>query len=265
MFWSTSEFALPDRGFQQEHSAPENQQLPTMSFEKFLLAAAAHDLRQPLQTIKHSFERLGLGIRSIEDVDLLQRGEDALRRITEDLSLLRDALFQPQERSGLGSHPVNLGNLLAQVGRDCAELSIAKGVYIRVARTSVKVQTNPILLRTLLRNLALIAVACSDVDGQVLIGTRRRGDDVRVDVIYTLPPSGHPDPGLFRWGAEFGSPHETEAGIALLIVRQALGLLGYRSESSAVSKRSSRFSIFARTAPAQEPPRQLDFAQANLP
>jgi len=265
MFWSTSEFALPDRGFQQERSAGENQQLPNLSFEKFLLAAAAHDLRQPLLTMKHSFERLGLGTRSIEDVNLLQRGEDALHRIAEDLSLLGKALFRPHEKSGLAIHPVDLGNLLAQVGRDCEEQSIAKGVYVRVARTSAEVESNPILLRTLLRNLALIAVASTEADGQVLIGARRRDNDVRVDVIYTLPSISHPDSGPLSRGAGFGSAQETGSDIAPLIVRHALGLLGYRSESRAISKRTTRFSLFAPAAPAQEPLRQLDFAEANLP
>ncbi|WP_188722853.1 sensor histidine kinase [Nitratireductor aestuarii] len=262
MFQSINKLEMPARSFLQARSSPEDELRPELNFEKFLLAIAAHDLWQPLQTIGRSLELLNLGIRNIEDVHLLQRGEDALGRIIEDLSLLIEAL-QPLDQSG-AARPVNVADLLSQAVQDCEEMARSAGVYIRLARTSAVVESHPLLLRTILRNLTRNAVLCTGEEGQVLVGARRRGDTVRLDVIYTLQASSHPIPRPFSPFTHLGSTQEVRSGVGLFIVRQALGLLGYRSEIGSIQHRGVRFSIFAPTASVQTRPRQLMFAAEDL-
>jgi len=258
MFQSINDFTLPARGFPQAHSEEETH--PEPNFEMFLLTVAAHDLWQPLQTVGRSLERLSAGIRSIEDIDLLQRGEDALGRIIEDLSLLIEALSYSQEQGGV-LRPVMVGNLLAQTVQDCEDMARDVGVYIRRARTSTVVVSHPLLLRTILRNLTRHAVLRAGEGGQVLLGARRRGDAVRIDVVFSQPSSSEEAVLPFSPFMQPDSPQDVRSSAALFIVRQALRILGSHSEMRPVRQHGFRFSFFAPLVSDRALPRPLGFAE----
>src|SRR5580692_6603361 len=61
-------------------------------FESLLLAIAGHDLRQPLQIIQSAHELLGCGVRTKSELRLLERGQIAINRLTEQLDQLIAAL-----------------------------------------------------------------------------------------------------------------------------------------------------------------------------
>ena len=260
MFQSINDFELPAPIFLQARS--EDVPHPEPDFDKFLLTIAAHDLWQPLQTVGRSLERLSLGIRSVEDIDLLQRGEDALGRIIEDLSLLIEALSHPQDQGGV-VRPVSVANLFGQIVQDCEDMARDAGVYVRRARTSAVVASNPLLLRTILRNLTRHAVVCAGEEGQVLVGVRRRRNAIRFDVVFTRPSSSEEAVLPFSPFMQPGSTPEVRSSVALFIVRQALRILGYRSEMRAVRQHGFRFSFFAPLAPEQSLRRRPSFAEEN--
>jgi Signal transduction histidine kinase len=258
MFQSINDFTLPARGFPQAHSEEETH--PEPNFEKFLLTVAAHDLWHPLQTVGRSLERVSEGIRSIEDIDLLQRGEDALGRIIEDLSLLIEALPNPQEQGGV-LRPVMVRSLLAQTVQDCEDMARDVGVFVRRARTSTVVVSHPLLLRTILRNLTRHAVLLAGEEGQVLLGARRRGDTARFDVVFSRPSSSEEAVLPFSPFMQPDSPQDIRSSAALYIVRHALRILGYHSEMRPVRQHGFRFSFFAPLAPDRALPQPLGFAE----
>ena len=103
------------------------------------------------------------------------------------------------------------------------------------------------LLGAALRNLVSNAVKYTKLGGRVLLGCRRSGSEIRIDVYDT--GIGIPDeqlPRIFEAFTRLDAAHCEGLGIGLLIVRQALGILGHRIDVTSSPCRGSRFSIFVR-------------------
>ncbi|MDB5607354.1 MAG: Histidine kinase, gyrase and HSP90-like ATPase, partial [Bradyrhizobium sp.] len=64
----------------------------TTDFQAVLLAMAGHDLRQPLQIIQSTHDRLGIGVRTKSEQNLLRRGQHAIDRLNGQLDQLLDAV-----------------------------------------------------------------------------------------------------------------------------------------------------------------------------
>ena len=104
--------------------------------------------------------------------------------------------------------------------------------------------SEPVLLRTILGNLALNAVQYTPRGGKILLGVRRRGDTVRVDVCDTGNGITVENiPRIFDAFTRVDTSRDDGLGIGLFIVRRALKILGYHIEVSSHPQRGSRFSI----------------------
>jgi CheY-like chemotaxis protein/anti-sigma regulatory factor (Ser/Thr protein kinase) len=161
----------------------------------------------------------------------------------------------------------SLEPLLGRIARDAAALAAGKSIAVRHVPTSAQVETDPVLLETILRNLATNAVRYT-VTGKILIGCRRRRGDV-VDIVVVDTGLGIAEADQDRIFREFERVKASGAGAAhglglgLAIVRrlgQALGLsVGLRS----VAGRGSAFWVtvpLARSLPApvvEEPARAV--------
>ena len=216
------------------------------AFEAVLLAIAAHDLRQPLQLVQSSYERLGLGVRTKSELHLLQVGKNAARRLADQLNQLVGALLLHEQTKAIELTPVQVGPLLHQASRDCEEMACRAQVSIRVVPTSSSVLSNDVLLGTTLANLVSNAVKYTRPGGKVLIGCRRVGQNTRIDVFDTGNGIAREDiPRLFEAFTRVQPTQQDGLGVGLFIVRQALRILGHRIEVDSVADQGSRFSIFA--------------------
>ena len=103
------------------------------------------------------------------------------------------------------------------------------------------------LLERMLRNLVSNAIRYTPSGGRVLLGARRRGDTLRLDVLDTGP--GIPPDQLRSIFEEFhqvGNPARQRSeghGLGLAIVKRAAGLLGHRLDVASTTGRGSRFSV----------------------
>lgn len=103
------------------------------------------------------------------------------------------------------------------------------------------------LLERMLRNLVSNAIRYTPSGGRVLLGARRRGDALRLDVLDTGP--GIPPDQLRSIFEEFhqvGNPARQRSeghGLGLAIVKRGAGLLGHRLDVASTLGRGSRFSI----------------------
>lgn len=144
-----------------------------------LLAAAAQDLRQSLQEVTApKGESAGTGSTA---VPAARGGEAAIRRMAAVLDALLDGaqldlgLLQP------GFAAFSVGPLLAGLERDVGDIARASGLKWRVVGCDRPVLTDPRLLRQALRHL--IAVLLRHMPrGRILVGCRRRGDRLRLEV-----------------------------------------------------------------------------------
>jgi CheY-like chemotaxis protein/anti-sigma regulatory factor (Ser/Thr protein kinase) len=142
--------------------------------------------------------------------------------------------------------PVDLGALLQRLNDDHQPIATLTGNGLRVRSTDAVVQSDAAMLQRILANLVSNALRYP-VDGRVLVGARRRGRSIRIDVYDSGP--GVPEDALDDIFLEFhqlGNPERDRRkglGLGLAIVKRLADLLGHRVEVKSVVGHGSRFSI----------------------
>jgi signal transduction histidine kinase/ActR/RegA family two-component response regulator len=215
------------------------------------LAAASHDMRQPLHALTLYIGALERRVAGDEGREILANMDSAVQAMTRmfsallDLARLEAGVLTPE----LAVFP--LGELLDDVARQAADPA-ARGPKVRVVPTDVQVRSDPDLLEVILRNLAANAVKHSR-GGKVLLGCRRVGDAVRIEV--------HDDgegiaPALLtRLFGEFvrgEAASSTEGvGLGLAIVERMALLLSHPLD---VESEPGHGSVFSITVPRAQTP-----------
>jgi signal transduction histidine kinase/CheY-like chemotaxis protein len=214
-----------------------------------LLAAASHDLRQPLHALGLYIAALAARATGTEWrplVGSVQRAVAALEGQFEqllDLSRLEAGAMNP------ASVRVAIAPLFARVMAELKPQADAKGLSLRVAASRLAVRSDPALLERIVRNLVANAVRYTE-SGGVLMGVRLHGSDVAIDVIDT--GIGIPAEHQAHIFEEFYQVRETRSsrayagmGLGLAIVRRVAALLGHRIEVVSRVARGSRFRVLA--------------------
>ena len=208
------------------------------------LATASHDLHQPLYAARLHSEAIAAHIApaGAESLDKLGACLDSLWAFTDELMTLCKFdihLEEPQLAEVRLDEPIRRA---ATVHRAQAE---AKGLDLRVVPTTLTATTDAALLHRILINLLHNAV-CYSERGGIVVGCRRRGDTVRVEVWDT--GSGIAEDHLSDIFEEFYRGRQDEpdgllrSGLGLAIVKRAADLLDHRIE---VCSRPGRGSMFA--------------------
>ncbi|WP_239992163.1 CheR family methyltransferase [Rhodopila globiformis] len=145
------------------------------------LAAASHDLRQPLQTLVLLQGLLGKHVQT-------ERGQVLIGRLDETLSamegMLNALLDINQIESGTVSaekicFPVN--SLLEQLRDEFNYHAQAKGLRLRVVLCGLSIESDPRLLAQMIRNLVSNALKYTR-HGAILLGCRRHAGKLRIEV-----------------------------------------------------------------------------------
>src|SRR5687767_12473025 len=215
-----------------------------------LLAAASHDLRQPLHAV--GLFVAALAGRSIEPEArlLVTRVQQALEALEAqfgqliDLSRLEAGMLVAERAR------VPLAPLFAEIVDEYAPQAEAKGLRLSAVRTRLAVDSDPALLSRILRNLVANAVRYTRAGG-VVIGARRRGQRVVVEVVDTgigIAPEhrAHIFEEFFQVRTA-GSTSNTARGmgLGLAIVRRFCKLLDHEIALVSRPGRGSRFSVTA--------------------
>jgi signal transduction histidine kinase len=212
-----------------------------------LLAAASHDLRQPLHALGLYAAALAARARDSEWqplVDNVQGGIAALELQFGqllDLSRLEAGALQPERCD------VPLAPLLARIAEEFAPQAAARGLALRVARTGLAVNSDPALLERIVGNLVANAVRYTRRGG-VVIGARRRGRHAAIVVADTgIGIAAAELPRIFE---EFYQVADARApvarkgmGLGLAIVRRFADLLEHRVDARSQPGRGSCFTV----------------------
>ncbi len=231
------------------------------------LAAASHDLRQPVHA-------LGLFLQALSQTDLagpqrriLQNAQAANVASTDMLNTLLD--FSRLEAGVVTPRPraCELQPLLDKIENDLAHLADARRLIYRTVETNRVIVSDAALLELVLRNLVLNAIRYTDRGG-VLIGCRRRGSNVSIEVYDTgigIPEGKRED--IFREFYQLGNPERDRQkglGLGLAIARGITTSLGHTLSLSSKEGRGSVFRILvpgtAETVPDADVPADV----ANL-
>lgn len=144
-------------------------------------AAASHDLRQPLHAISLYLPLLLKRLEQSESRDMLgaiQNSCNAMRSLLDsllDISRLDAGVIEP--RTG----PVPLLEVFDQLGMEFTPQAAAEGLELRVVPADYWVRSDPALLERILRNLLTNALRYTK-KGKILLGARRAGSTVRIEV-----------------------------------------------------------------------------------
>nr|WP_246500835.1 ATP-binding protein [Azospirillum rugosum] len=218
-----------------------------------VLATVSHDLRQPLQGLAAFHDLL---LKDSPNPDLHRLGRMASASLQAGQRLLDDLLTLSRLEAGVV--PVEeadfaVGPLLEQLAAELAAEAAGKGLRLRVVPTTARVRSDPARLQPILRNLLSNAVKYT-ISGGIVVGVRRRGDHVRVEVWDS--GQGIPQAELGTIWEEFyqiGNPARDGsrgAGLGLSIVDRTARLLNHPLD---VRSRPGRGSVFTVTLPRAEP------------
>ena len=215
------------------------------------LAAASHDLRQPVQSLFFLGSALADGLRGHPMLPLV----GSINQATEALKLLLDGLLDISKLdAGVITPQVTdmpVADLLRRLGAEYAHRAERQGLRLKVVPSDSTVRTDAVLLERILRNLIENALRYTE-RGRILIGCRRIDlDTLRIEVRDT--GIGFPADQAESIFEEFhrinpgdGGDAAEEAqglGLGLAIVRRLAGLLGHPVSVTSTPGRGSRFSI----------------------
>ena len=212
------------------------------------LAAASHDLRQPLHAMGLFAAALAAKTHDPEMKPLVASIRSSMEALEGLFAQLLD--LSRLEAEALRPAPVAfaLGTLFERLAADFAPQAIAAGLFLRATRTRLVVKSDPVLLERILRNLLANAVRYTPTGG-IVLGVRRSDSDARIDVVDSGIGIADADRAhVFDEFVQLAATPRHHAGgrgmgLGLAIVRRLGGLLGHPIELASTLGRGSRFSI----------------------
>ena len=250
--------------------AERTQQLEMANLAKSrFLAAASHDLRQPLHAMGLFVAQLAAETDPQEQRQIVARIDAAVSAMNELFNALLD--ISKLDAGALAPDRVafRLGPLLRQLESTFGAAAREKGLRLRLLPGGDWwINSDRVLLERILLNLVSNAVRYTE-HGGVLIGCRRRGGTLRIEVWDS--GIGIPSDQRQNIFGEFyqirgeGRARMGGLGLGLAIVDRLCRLLGHPLELASSVGKGSRFIISVPLASAQEPARAaIDPLRARL-
>jgi signal transduction histidine kinase/CheY-like chemotaxis protein len=230
------------------------------------LAAASHDLRQPIHALGLLVSTLSvLGQRGDVPGGQARSLAGSAKSIVGNLSGLLNALLDISRLDAgvvtVARETVDLGELFRNLRDEFADEAKARGLHWHVAQTTVLVDTDPMMLKRILDNLLSNAFRYTRRGG-VLLGCRRRGELVEIQVWDT--GSGIPEDqreAVFEEFVQLQNPARDRTqglGLGLAIVRRTAELLGHPLKLASVTARGSMFSVAMPAVRMRLPPSPVE-------
>jgi signal transduction histidine kinase len=233
-------------------------ELANLAKSRFL-AAASHDLRQPLQALDLFVAQLADHMKTGEGGRLVERIDAAVATMNELFNALLD--ISRLDAGVLATNVVEMpvARMLTRIESTFAQAALNKGLSLKVVASSAWIRSDFILLERVMLNLVSNAVRYT-TSGGIVVGCRHRGEQIRIEVCDSGP--GIPEDQRRNIFGEFyrlskGDSHGG-LGLGLAIVDRLCTLLGHPIELISRVGQGSRFSITVPLAQAQpqfaEPP-----------
>jgi signal transduction histidine kinase len=220
------------------------------------LAAASHDLLQPLNaarlytaTLIERASATGLG-------DLANSIEASLNAVEDIMSALLD--ISRIDSGALRPIPAafNMADLMKKIEVEFQPLASEKQIELKLVAATTSVFADRMLVGRIVQNLVSNAIKYTKPGGRVLVGCRRRGARIRLDIVDTGIGFSKDQHALVF--AEFsrlerGARMAQGLGLGLSIVQRLVAALGLTLELDSIEGKGSRFSLYLPQARAVRP------------
>ena len=210
------------------------------------LAAASHDLRQPLQTLALLQALLDEVVTGEKARQLVARQHATLSTVTGMLDTLLDI---NEIEAGAVQPAISvfaIDALLQRLREEFTYHAEAKAIQLRVVPCTQQVRSDPKLLEQMIRNLLSNAIKYT-AEGRVLLGCRRHGDALTIEVWDTGIGIQDADlAGIFDEYYQVGNAARQRSrglGLGLSIVKRLGDLLGHPIKVLSRFGHGSGFSI----------------------
>ncbi len=156
------------------------------SFKSTFLAFVSHDLLQPLNAAKLSLSTLmelethPSSAPFVRQVDMALTGLEDLIRTLLDISKLDAGVMRPDVQS------FEIEDVLGPLRTEFAPLAASRGLKLKIRRSDAIIRSDRLMMRRILQNLLTNALRYTRKGG-VLLGCRRRGEALRIEVSDTGP------------------------------------------------------------------------------
>jgi signal transduction histidine kinase/ActR/RegA family two-component response regulator len=231
-----------------EHKVEERTrqlELANLAKSRFL-AAASHDLRQPLHALGLFVAQLHGRVRANQRRRIVARIDAALSAMNElfnallDISKLDAGVLTPS----ITEFPV--AKLLDRVSTTFTGAAWEKGLSLRVVHSSAWVRSDFILLERIVFNLVSNAVRYTS-SGGVVVGCRTRGVNLRIEV-WDTGPGVPPDQQQNIFGEFYrlntpGADGRSGLGVGLAIVDRLCQILDHSVRLTSTVGKGSCFSV----------------------
>jgi two-component system phosphate regulon sensor histidine kinase PhoR len=218
-------------------------------FYAALLAMMSHDLRQPLQLVVSVHELLANLLPKGLEHDYLERSDEALMQLSEQLDRLLEAVRVEERVGRLASEAVEIAPLFERLHHEHADRARRKGLDFRIQPLRCAARSDPVLLEGILRNLVRNALNYTPAGGRVLLGCRRRGNALRIEVYDTGIGIASADVlNIFEAFHRCAPEGAGGLGLGLFIVKRAADSLGHKLEVRTVPGHGSRFTVMMHAA-----------------
>nr|WP_175800282.1 hybrid sensor histidine kinase/response regulator [Burkholderia anthina] len=238
----------------------ERAELANRSKSQFL-AAASHDLRQPTHALGLYIATLRAMARapSVDGAalgDIAERLRTALKGMSQLLNVLLD--ISRLDAGVIDARPRRfpLQQELDALDNQFRQAASAKGLTLTIRPTPVWLETDAVLLHTILSNVLSNAVRYTPAGG-ILIACRPRGAEVDIQVFDTgIGIEADQLSNIFREFYQIGNAardREQGLGLGLAIVQRTAVLIGASVRVRSTAGRGSRFSVQLPAMPRARP------------
>jgi PAS domain S-box-containing protein len=205
------------------------------------LAAASHDLRQPLQTLKLLQAALEPHHPGGEARKLVAEIGQSLDTMTSILSSLLDVNRLESGNLRPSVSEFSLNEIFEPLAGDFVAPAQERGLRLCLVRSELIIRSDRRMLAEMIRNLLSNAVRYTD-RGRILLGCRRAGDNVRIEVWDSgVGITEEQLPHIFdEYHQGTGGAKRGGFGLGLAIVKRLGEILDHRVEVRSFSGKGTR-------------------------
>lgn len=222
------------------------------------LAAASHDLRQPMHALNMLLAAMKQETRPDERAKLLERIEASSQAMSALLDALLDISRLDAGNVRFHLNPVELQPLLTRLRETYESQAERRGIALVIHSSRAWVRSDPMLLERILGNFLSNALRYTPVGGCVLLAVRKRGENCVIQVRDNGPGIAPQDQAaVFQEFVQLHNPQRDRSqglGLGLAIVQRLAQLLNHPVGVRSCVGRGATFHIQLPRCEAAAPP-----------